>query len=60
MEFLRSILIDPFADMFAALVLLTAMLTITIVELFAIGQRRLPMGADPRIDQGTEALSVHI
>ena len=35
--------------MFAALVLLIAMLTITIVEIFAIGQRRLPVGADPMI-----------
>ncbi len=37
------------ADMFAALVLLVALLTITIVEVFAIGQRRLPMGADPTL-----------
>jgi multicomponent Na+:H+ antiporter subunit D len=37
------------ADMFAALFLLIAMLTITIVEFFAIGQRRLPVGADPMI-----------
>jgi len=37
------------ADMFAVLVLLVAMLTIAIVEVFAIGQRRLSMGADPTV-----------
>ncbi|MEO1061377.1 MAG: proton-conducting transporter membrane subunit [Actinomycetota bacterium] len=37
------------ADMFAALVLVVAMATILVVELFAIGQRRTDAGADPRI-----------
>ncbi|BAN04113.1 proton-conducting transporter transmembrane domain-containing protein [Ilumatobacter coccineus] len=37
------------ADMFAVLVLGVAVLTITIVELFAMGQRRSASGADPTI-----------
>jgi multicomponent Na+:H+ antiporter subunit D len=37
------------ADLFAALVLLVATATIFVVELFAIGQRRTPAGADPAI-----------
>jgi len=37
------------ADAFAVLVLMVAVLTITLVEVFAVGQRRLPMGADPSI-----------
>lgn len=37
------------ADMFAVLVLAVAIITITLVELFAIGQRRSASGADPTI-----------
>jgi multicomponent Na+:H+ antiporter subunit D len=37
------------ADLFAALVLLVASATILVVELFAIGQRRTPAGADPSV-----------
>ncbi len=37
------------ADMFAALVLVVAMATILVVELFAIGQRRTDAGAEPRV-----------
>jgi multicomponent Na+:H+ antiporter subunit D len=37
------------ADLFAALVLLVATATIFVVELFAVGQRRTPAGADPAI-----------
>ncbi len=37
------------ADLFAALVLLVASVTILVVELFAIGQRRTPAGADPAV-----------
>ena len=37
------------ADMFAALILLVAFATILVVELFAIGQRRTPAGADPAV-----------
>ncbi len=37
------------ADLFAALILVVAMATILLVELFAIGQRRTAWGADPRL-----------
>jgi multicomponent Na+:H+ antiporter subunit D len=37
------------ADLFAALILLVASATILVVELFAIGQRRTPAGADPTV-----------
>ncbi len=37
------------ADIFAVLVLLVALCTILVVELFAMGQRRTPAGADPGI-----------
>ncbi len=37
------------ADMFAALVLVVAMATILVVEIFAIGQRRSAAGADPQV-----------
>ena len=37
------------ADMFAVLVLAVAMVTITLVEIFAIGQRRGASGADPTV-----------
>ena len=37
------------ADLFAALILLVATATILVVELFAIGQRRTPAGADPSV-----------
>ena len=37
------------ADLFAALILLVAFATILVVELFAIGQRRTPAGADPAV-----------
>jgi multicomponent Na+:H+ antiporter subunit D len=37
------------ADLFAALILLVASATILVVELFAIGQRRTPAGADPSV-----------
>ena len=37
------------ADLFAALILLVASATILVVELFAIGQRRTPSGADPAV-----------
>jgi multicomponent Na+:H+ antiporter subunit D len=37
------------ADMFAALVLVVAMATILVVEIFAIGQRRSAAGADPHV-----------
>ena len=37
------------ADMFAALILLVATATILVVELFAVGQRRTPAGADPTV-----------
>ncbi|MEL6892353.1 MAG: proton-conducting transporter membrane subunit [Actinomycetota bacterium] len=37
------------ADRFAALVLAVAMVTILLVELFAIGQRRTASGADPTV-----------
>lgn len=37
------------ADLFAALILLVATATIMVVELFAIGQRRTPAGADPSV-----------
>ena len=37
------------ADLFAALILLVSMATILVVELFAIGQRRTPAGADPSV-----------
>jgi multicomponent Na+:H+ antiporter subunit D len=37
------------ADLFAALILVVATATILVVELFAIGQRRTPAGADPAI-----------
>ncbi len=37
------------ADLFAVMVLVAAMVTILIVEVFAIGQRRTAWGADPRI-----------
>jgi multicomponent Na+:H+ antiporter subunit D len=37
------------ADLFAALVLLVASATILIVEMFAVGQRRTPAGADPAV-----------
>ncbi|TFH21206.1 MAG: Na+/H+ antiporter subunit D [Acidimicrobiales bacterium] len=37
------------ADLFAALILLVASATILVVEMFAIGQRRTPAGADPAV-----------
>jgi len=37
------------ADLFAALILVVASATILVVELFAIGQRRTPSGADPSV-----------
>ena len=37
------------ADLFAALVLVVAMATILVVEIFAIGQRRSAAGADPDV-----------
>ena len=37
------------ADLFAALILFIAVVTITVVELFAIGQRRTPAGANPAV-----------
>ena len=37
------------ADLFAALILVVASATILVVELFAIGQRRTPAGADPTV-----------
>jgi multicomponent Na+:H+ antiporter subunit D len=37
------------ADLFAALILLVSTATILVVELFAIGQRRTPAGADPAV-----------
>lgn len=37
------------ADLFAALILLVSTATIMAVELFAIGQRRTPAGADPSV-----------
>ena len=37
------------ADMFAVLVLAVSMVTITLVEVFAVGQRRSRSGADPTI-----------
>jgi len=37
------------ADLFAVMVLVAAMITILIVEVFAIGQRRTAWGADPRL-----------
>ena len=37
------------ADLFAALILLVASATIFVVEMFAIGQRRTPAGADPTV-----------
>jgi multicomponent Na+:H+ antiporter subunit D len=37
------------ADLFAALILFVSMATIMAVELFAIGQRRTPAGADPSV-----------
>lgn len=37
------------ADMFAVLVLAVSMVTITLVEVFAVGQRRSRSGADPKI-----------
>ena len=37
------------ADLFAALILFVASLTILVVELFAIGQRRTVAGADPSV-----------
>ena len=37
------------ADLFAAVILLVASATILVVELFAIGQRRTPAGADPTV-----------
>jgi multicomponent Na+:H+ antiporter subunit D len=37
------------ADLFAALILFVASLTILVVELFAIGQRRTAAGADPSV-----------
>ena len=37
------------ADLFAALVLVVALATIFVVELFAIGQRRTEWGANPRL-----------
>lgn len=36
-------------DMFAALILVVAMTTILLVEIYAIGQRRTAWGADPRL-----------
>ena len=36
-------------DLFAALVLLIAMATIFLVEIFAVGQRRTVWGADPQL-----------
>jgi multicomponent Na+:H+ antiporter subunit D len=37
------------ADLFAVMVLVAALITIFIVEIFAIGQRRTAWGADPRL-----------
>ena len=37
------------ADLFAALILLVALITILMVEIYAIGQRRTKWGADPRV-----------
>ncbi len=37
------------ADLFAVMVLVAAMISIVIVEVFAIGQRRTAWGADPRL-----------
>lgn len=37
------------ADMFAALILVTATITILVVQLFAFGQRRTAWGADPQV-----------
>lgn len=37
------------ADIFAVLILLVALCTILVVELFSIGQRRTPAGADPNV-----------
>ncbi|MFK8023127.1 MAG: proton-conducting transporter membrane subunit [Ilumatobacter sp.] len=37
------------ADMFAVLVLAVSMITITLVEVFAVGQRRSRSGADPTV-----------
>jgi multicomponent Na+:H+ antiporter subunit D len=37
------------ADLFASMVLLVASATILVVEMFAIGQRRTPAGADPAV-----------
>lgn len=37
------------ADLFAVMVLVAALVTILIVEIFAIGQRRTAWGADPRL-----------
>ncbi len=37
------------ADLFAALILVVAIATILVVEIFAIGQRRTAWGADPRL-----------
>ncbi len=37
------------ADMFAVLVLAVAMVTITLVEVFSVGQRRSSVGADPTV-----------
>jgi len=37
------------ADLFAALILFVSTATIMVVELFAIGQRRTPAGADPSV-----------
>ncbi len=37
------------ADLFAALILVVALATILVVEVYAIGQRRTPWGADPRL-----------
>ena len=37
------------ADLFAALILVVAMATILVVELFAIGQRQTAWGADPTL-----------
>jgi len=37
------------ADLFACLILLVSLITILMVEVYAIGQRRTPWGADPRL-----------
>ena len=37
------------ADIFAVLILLVALCSILVVELFSIGQRRTPAGADPNV-----------